>query len=244
MRTAYCGTIGYQFEHLSSHQQRIWLREMIETGAHRQPLTDDEKHRLLHRLIDVFQFERFLEKAYLGQKMFSIEGLDVVVPMLDEAGHPRPPRRRRRGRRRHGPPRPAQRPRPQPRPPAGVDPGRVRGLQAARRGQGGGGDPARRHRRRQVPLRPPRGLRDLGRREGLGPPLPEPEPPRVRRPGRHRRRPLPAVGLRRPQARARPEARGAGPAARRRRLPRPGRGRRDLQPAVAEGVHAPAAPST
>jgi 2-oxoglutarate decarboxylase len=85
MRQTYCGTIAYQFEHLSSHQQRIWLREMIETGAHRQPLTDEEKRRLLSRLIDVFQFERFLEKAYLGQKMFSIEGLDVVVPMLDEA---------------------------------------------------------------------------------------------------------------------------------------------------------------
>src|SRR5215218_1819292 len=84
MRTAYCDTIGYQFEHLSSHQQRIWLREMIETGAHRQPLGDGEKKQLLNRLIDVFQFERFLEKAYLGQKMFSIEGLDVVVPMLDE----------------------------------------------------------------------------------------------------------------------------------------------------------------
>src|SRR5690349_332578 len=85
MRDAYCGTIGYQVEHLSSHQQRIWLREMIETGAHRQPLGKDEKKRLLNRLIDVFQFERFLEKAYLGQKMFSIEGLDAVVPMLDEA---------------------------------------------------------------------------------------------------------------------------------------------------------------
>jgi 2-oxoglutarate decarboxylase len=84
MRQTYCGTIAYQFEHLSSHQQRIWLREMIETGAHRQPLTEAEKKRLLYRLIDVFQFERFLEKAYLGQKMFSIEGLDVVVPMLDE----------------------------------------------------------------------------------------------------------------------------------------------------------------
>ena len=84
MRETYCGTIAYQVEHLSSHQQRIWLREMIETGAHRQPLTDAEKKRLLERLIDVFQFERFLEKAYLGQKMFSIEGLDVVVPMLDE----------------------------------------------------------------------------------------------------------------------------------------------------------------
>jgi 2-oxoglutarate decarboxylase len=84
MRQTYCGTIAYQVEHLSSHQQRIWLREMIETGAHRQPLSDDEKRRLLGRLVDVFQFERFLEKAYLGQKMFSIEGLDVVVPMLDE----------------------------------------------------------------------------------------------------------------------------------------------------------------
>ncbi len=84
MREVYSGTIAYQIEHLSSHQQRVWLREMIETGAHRQPLGEDEKHRLLDRLIDVFQFERFIEKAYLGQKMFSIEGLDVIVPMLDE----------------------------------------------------------------------------------------------------------------------------------------------------------------
>jgi len=84
MREAYCGPIAYQFEHLSSHQQRTWLREMVETGAHRAPLADDEKRRLLMRLIDVFQFERFIEKAYLGQKIFTIEGLDVVVPMLDE----------------------------------------------------------------------------------------------------------------------------------------------------------------
>jgi 2-oxoglutarate decarboxylase len=84
MREAYCGTIAYQFEHLSSHQQRTWLREMVETGAHRQPLADEEKRRLLGRLIDVFEFERFIEKAYLGQKIFSIEGLDTVVPMLDE----------------------------------------------------------------------------------------------------------------------------------------------------------------
>jgi multifunctional 2-oxoglutarate metabolism enzyme len=84
MREVYCGTIAYQFEHLSSHQQRTWLREMVETGAHRQPLAEDEKRRLLERLIDVFQFERFIEKAYLGQKIFTIEGLDAVVPMLDE----------------------------------------------------------------------------------------------------------------------------------------------------------------
>ncbi len=84
MRDAYCGTIAYQIEHLSSHQQRMWLREMIETGTHRQPLEKDEKRSLLHRLIEVFQFERFLQKAYLGQKMFSIEGVDATVPMIDE----------------------------------------------------------------------------------------------------------------------------------------------------------------
>jgi len=84
MREVYCGPIAYQFEHLSSHQQRTWLREMVETGRHRQPLTDDEKRRLLARLIDVFEFERFIEKAYLGQKIFTIEGLDAIVPMLDE----------------------------------------------------------------------------------------------------------------------------------------------------------------
>jgi 2-oxoglutarate dehydrogenase E1 component len=84
MRDAYCSTIAYQIEHLASHQQRMWLREMIETGWHRAPLSAEEKRSLLSRLIEVFQFERFLQKAYLGQKMFSIEGLDVTVPMLDE----------------------------------------------------------------------------------------------------------------------------------------------------------------
>ena len=43
MRQAYCGTIAYQIEHLSSHQQRMWLREMIETGWHRAPLADEEQ---------------------------------------------------------------------------------------------------------------------------------------------------------------------------------------------------------
>jgi 2-oxoglutarate dehydrogenase E1 component len=84
MQEAYCGTIAYQIEHLSSHQQRMWLRDMIETGWHRKPLEPEEKHALLDRLIDVFGFERYVETAYLGQKMFSIEGLDAVVPMLDE----------------------------------------------------------------------------------------------------------------------------------------------------------------
>jgi 2-oxoglutarate dehydrogenase E1 component len=84
LRETYCGTIAYEIEHISSHRQRVWLRESIESGTFRKPLTTDEQKWLLGRLIKVDAFERFIHKAYLGQKQFSIEGLDMTVPMLDE----------------------------------------------------------------------------------------------------------------------------------------------------------------
>jgi 2-oxoglutarate dehydrogenase E1 component len=85
LRETYCGTIAYEIEHISDHERREWLRQAIESGAYRQPLTSEEKQRLLERLSEVEGFERYLRKAFLGQKQFSIEGLDVLVPMLDEA---------------------------------------------------------------------------------------------------------------------------------------------------------------
>jgi 2-oxoglutarate dehydrogenase E1 component len=84
LRETYCGTIAYEIEHISSHRQRVWLREKIETGAFRRPLTNEERKQLLERLIQVDALERFMHKAYLGQKQFSIEGLDMTVPMIDE----------------------------------------------------------------------------------------------------------------------------------------------------------------
>ncbi len=84
LRETYCGTIAYEIEHISSHRQRVWLREKIESGTFRQPLTTDERLTLLKRLVEVDALERFMHKAYLGQHQFSIEGLDVTVPMLDE----------------------------------------------------------------------------------------------------------------------------------------------------------------
>ena len=154
MREAYCGTIAYQIEHLSSHQQRMWLREMIETGAHRKPLEPEEKRALLDRLIEVFQFERFLEKAYLGQKMFSIEGLDAVVPMLDELFDAGPhasgaeevvigmAHRGRLSVLAHNLGRPVE-----------SILAEFEGAKAIEAVKARRGDPARRHRRRQVPLR-------------------------------------------------------------------------------------------
>ena len=83
LRATYCGTIAYEVEHVDDHRQRVWLRQMIESGAHRQPMAIEERLALLDRLIAVEAFERFLHKAYLGQKRFSIEGVDLLVPMLD-----------------------------------------------------------------------------------------------------------------------------------------------------------------
>jgi len=83
LRATYCGTIAYEKEHIGSHEERVWLRQMIETGAHFAPLGPEERRRILTRLIQVEALERFLGRAYLGQKRFSIEGVDMLVPMLD-----------------------------------------------------------------------------------------------------------------------------------------------------------------
>jgi 2-oxoglutarate dehydrogenase E1 component len=84
LRETYCGPIAYEIEHIASHAQRLWLREAIESGTFRMPLTNDEQKALLKRLTEVDALERFMHKAYLGQKQFSVEGLDMTVPMLDE----------------------------------------------------------------------------------------------------------------------------------------------------------------
>jgi 2-oxoglutarate dehydrogenase E1 component len=85
LRDIYTGPIGYEYEYLEDPESREWLREQIESGAHRQPLAASEKRRLLERLTDVEAFEQFLHRAYLGAKRFSIEGTDMMVPMLDLA---------------------------------------------------------------------------------------------------------------------------------------------------------------
>jgi 2-oxoglutarate dehydrogenase E1 component len=87
LRETYCGTIAYELEHISDHEERVWLREAIESGRYRRPLRDDEQRALLTRLTEVEGLETYLRKSFLGQKQFSIEGLDVLVPMLDEAIH-------------------------------------------------------------------------------------------------------------------------------------------------------------
>jgi 2-oxoglutarate dehydrogenase E1 component len=83
LRETYCGTIAYEIEHISSHEQRVWLRQAIESGRYRAPLSADERRALLARLTETEGMERFLRRSFLGQKQFSLEGLEVLIPMLD-----------------------------------------------------------------------------------------------------------------------------------------------------------------
>ena len=85
MRDLYCGALAYEFEHLGDETERQWIRSMIESGAATAPLTAEEKKALLQRLTEVDGLERYLGLAYVSVKRFSIEGVDALVPMLDEA---------------------------------------------------------------------------------------------------------------------------------------------------------------
>jgi 2-oxoglutarate dehydrogenase E1 component len=84
LRAVYCGSTGYDFSHIFVPEERRWLRHVIENGTYRPPLDPLEDKGLLDRLTIVEGFERFLHRTFPGKTRFSIEGLDMLVPMLDE----------------------------------------------------------------------------------------------------------------------------------------------------------------
>jgi 2-oxoglutarate dehydrogenase E1 component len=84
LRDVYTGSIAYEIEYISDHAERVWLRQAIESGRFRQPLAADVRRSLLHRLSEAEGLEQYLRRSFLGQKQFSLEGLESLVPMLDE----------------------------------------------------------------------------------------------------------------------------------------------------------------
>ncbi len=83
LKKKYSGTISFEFNHIPDDDEREWLYNKVETGAFDVSLNNEEKKQVLKRLGDVEGFEQFLAKTFVAQKRFSIEGLDVMVPMLD-----------------------------------------------------------------------------------------------------------------------------------------------------------------
>ncbi|MBP7998544.1 MAG: 2-oxoglutarate dehydrogenase E1 component [Chloroflexi bacterium] len=85
LREVYCQTIGYEYEHIYEAEERSWLRDMAESRHfHPRNQPDFDLLGLLERLTQVEAFEMFLHRIYPGKTRFSIEGLDTMVPVLDE----------------------------------------------------------------------------------------------------------------------------------------------------------------
>ena len=85
LHRAYCGKVGVEYRHIQSKDEKLWIREQIRRQfVLPEPLPVEIKKRLLWKLISAEQFERFLHTKYLGQKRFSLEGCDTVIPLLDQ----------------------------------------------------------------------------------------------------------------------------------------------------------------
>ena len=85
LRKAYCGTVGIEYRHIASNTEKDWIRRQVrEHFVDTKPLDAETKKQLLQKLIEAEQFEQFLHKKYLGQKRFSLEGSETVIPMLDQ----------------------------------------------------------------------------------------------------------------------------------------------------------------
>jgi len=80
----YCGTIGAEFAHVSRARERLWLRKRFEEGMAAGALAADQQHVILEQLTSAEGIERYLHTRYVGQKRFSLEGGDSLIPMIDD----------------------------------------------------------------------------------------------------------------------------------------------------------------
>ncbi len=85
LRKAYTGKVGIEYRHIQNKEEKAWIRARVrEQFVDTEPLKAETKKELLQKLIEAEQFEQFLHKKYLGQKRFSLEGCETVIPMLDQ----------------------------------------------------------------------------------------------------------------------------------------------------------------
>ncbi|MFQ5982252.1 MAG: 2-oxoglutarate dehydrogenase E1 component, partial [Woeseiaceae bacterium] len=84
LKKLYCGKIGAEFAHISRARERLWLRKHFEQGIVSGGLEDDERRWLLGQLTAAEGMERYLHTRFVGQKRFSLEGGESLIPMLDD----------------------------------------------------------------------------------------------------------------------------------------------------------------
>ena len=84
LRRTYCGTIGFEFMHISSPEQKLWIQERVEGPDKEVEFTVLGKQAILTKLVHAEGFERFLDKKYTGTKRFGLEGAESAVPALEQ----------------------------------------------------------------------------------------------------------------------------------------------------------------
>ena len=82
LEQVYCGSIGVEMAHVSRARERLWLRERVEAAMLGAPPPNAVKRAVLRELIAAEGLERYLHTRYVGQKRFSLEGGDSLIPML------------------------------------------------------------------------------------------------------------------------------------------------------------------
>jgi 2-oxoglutarate dehydrogenase E1 component len=84
LRQIYAGRIGAEFAHVSTSEERLWLQDRFQDGRLLHQFTNDERVNLLWQLSAAEGLERYLHTRYVGQKRFSLEGADALIPLLDD----------------------------------------------------------------------------------------------------------------------------------------------------------------
>jgi 2-oxoglutarate dehydrogenase E1 component len=84
LKFIYCETIGAEFAHVSNSDERLWLQDSFQVARMRRRFTADEKKNILWQLTAAEGLERYLHTKYVGQKRFSLEGGDSLIPLLDD----------------------------------------------------------------------------------------------------------------------------------------------------------------
>jgi len=84
LQQIYAGTIGAEFAHISNSEERMWLQDEFQQGQLRQRFSPQQQRNILWQLTAAEGLERYLHTRYVGQKRFSLEGLDSLIPLLDD----------------------------------------------------------------------------------------------------------------------------------------------------------------
>ncbi|MBX3702800.1 MAG: 2-oxoglutarate dehydrogenase E1 component [Steroidobacteraceae bacterium] len=84
LRQVYGGRIGAEFAHVTTSEERLWLQDRFRQGRLQQAFSREERLNLLWQLSVAEGLERYLHTRYVGQKRFSLEGADALIPLLDD----------------------------------------------------------------------------------------------------------------------------------------------------------------